>query len=84
MLDAILDISIDDLMDQLPLPEVAKDALAKRKGVFGDLLTIQEHFERGNWQGIETESAKIGLSVEEVSQSLHEALCWSNKAQYVV
>ncbi|SHF45987.1 EAL and HDOD domain-containing protein [Vibrio gazogenes] len=84
VLDAILDVSIDDLMEQLPLPEVAKEALAKRKGVFGDLLTIQEHFERGDWHGIETESVKIGLSVEEVSQSLHDALCWSNNAQYIV
>ncbi|MDW6002591.1 EAL and HDOD domain-containing protein [Vibrio mangrovi] len=84
VLDAILDTSIDDLMEQLPLPEPAKEALAKREGAFGDLLTIQEYFEKGDWHGVETESQKIGIPVEEVSQSLYEALCWSNNAQYVV
>jgi EAL and modified HD-GYP domain-containing signal transduction protein len=84
VLDAILDTSFDHLMEQLPLPMPVKKVLAEREGSFGNLLAIQEHFERGDWPGVESECQKIGLSMEEVSRTLHEALCWSNDVQYIV
>jgi EAL and modified HD-GYP domain-containing signal transduction protein len=78
VLDAVLGTSIETLLEQLPLSEQIKAALEKRAGELGSLLSLQEYFEQGDWQGIESECRQLGVSVDKVNRSLHDALRWSD------
>lgn len=83
VLDALLDSPIDSVVEQLPLTKSVKQALVYREGSLGALLNVQEHFEKADWKGIEMESRKLKLSVDEVSSYLHDALYWSQSYQQV-
>ncbi|CAM3969881.1 biofilm formation regulator HmsP [Vibrio aerogenes CECT 7868] len=84
VLDAILDTSIETLLEQLPLQSSVKRALSGREGILGNLLLLQECFETGDWGGLECGCREMGLQLEDVNIFLHKALCWSNRIQRAV
>ncbi|MDF2155900.1 EAL and HDOD domain-containing protein [Vibrio sp. CAU 1672] len=77
ILDAILDLSVESLVEQLPLSQPIKQALLHREGEYGSLLTLEECFERADWQGVEKLAHQLGLSLEDVKTELHNAMSWS-------
>ncbi|MBW3698557.1 HDOD domain-containing protein [Vibrio sp. T187] len=77
ILDALLDLSLDSLVEQLPLSKMIKVALLRREGPYGILLALEESFELADWQGIETRCHQLGLRVEDVRYELIEAQRWS-------
>ncbi len=84
VLDALLDISLDIIVDQLPLTESVKDALNKRLGPFGELLNLEECFEKADWQGVQNHCELLGLHYEEVTRDLNEAQRWSHETSNLV
>ena len=48
-LDVLLDMSMDDLMAQVPLQQEMKDALLSREHSYGEMLQQIEFYERGNF-----------------------------------
>ncbi|AEH31720.1 HDOD domain-containing protein [Vibrio anguillarum] len=77
VLDALLDISIEELVAQLPLCDVVKLALQKREGPIGELLALEECFEQADWQGVESHCDLLGLELNQVSDELSAAQRWS-------
>ncbi|MGL4829450.1 MAG: EAL and HDOD domain-containing protein [Vibrio sp.] len=77
VLDALLDTSIDLLVDQLPLTDEVKQALLHRQGPLGTLLNLEECFENADWQGVERYCDQLGFDLEDVRQELIEAQRWS-------
>ncbi len=77
MLDALLDISLDDVVAQLPLSDCIKMALLERKGPFGVLLSAGECYERADWGGLQQACSQFNLSVEDVMLQISEAQRWS-------
>ncbi|MFH4558802.1 EAL and HDOD domain-containing protein [Vibrio diabolicus] len=77
ILDAMLDLSVESLVKQLPLSEPVQQALLHRKGVYGALISLEECYERADWSGVEKITTQLGLSLEEVKLSLGEAVRWS-------
>ncbi|EGR1751930.1 EAL domain-containing protein [Vibrio parahaemolyticus] len=77
ILDAMLDLSIEALVKQLPLSDSVQQALLHRKGEYGVLISLEECYERADWHGVEKLSGQLGLSFEEVKASLSEAVRWS-------
>lgn len=77
VLDALLDISLDELVDQLPLTSVIKDALNWRVGPLGELLNLEECFEQADWKGVESCCLALGLQVNDVTHHLAAAQRWS-------
>ncbi len=53
-LDVLLDMSMDDLMDQVPLQQEMKDALLSREHSYGELLKQIEFYERGQFDQLNT------------------------------
>ncbi|MEZ6096946.1 MAG: HDOD domain-containing protein [Pirellulaceae bacterium] len=49
ILDALLDVPLETLMEQLPLSLEIKDAIVHRKGRLGELLEHVIAYERGDW-----------------------------------
>lgn len=79
VLDALLDISLDVIVEQLPLTESVKDALNKRLGPFGELLNLEECFEKADWQGVQNYCELLGLHYEDVTRDLNAAQRWSHE-----
>ncbi|HCG7157778.1 TPA: EAL domain-containing protein [Vibrio parahaemolyticus] len=77
ILDAMLDLSIEALVKQLPLSDSVQQALLHRKGEYGVLISLEECYERADWHGVEKLSGQLGLSFDEVKASLSEAVRWS-------
>ncbi|ROP10930.1 EAL and HDOD domain-containing protein [Vibrio crassostreae] len=78
LLDALLDLSLENLVEQLPLCKSIKVALLRREGPYGTLLALEESFEHADWQQIDEHCADLGLSVDQVKKELTEARRWSH------
>ncbi|EMA2482375.1 HDOD domain-containing protein [Vibrio fluvialis] len=83
LLDVLLDTSLDELVEQLPLSKAIKDALNQRAGPFGELLNLEECFEQADWQGVEHCCLQLGLQVNDVTQDLTAAARWSQDVNRV-
>ncbi|MCG3730330.1 EAL and HDOD domain-containing protein [Vibrio cincinnatiensis] len=81
VLDALLDTSLDHLLEQLPVAQAIKQALNKREGPFGELLSLEECFEKADWQGVENHCHTLGIGVDEVTQELNAAQRWSQEVR---
>ncbi|EIO3975231.1 HDOD domain-containing protein [Vibrio vulnificus] len=79
ILDAMMDLSVESLVNHLPLSEIAKQALLCRGGAYGALIALEECFEQADWRGIEQWCEQLGLSIEEVRYELVEAQRWSQE-----
>lgn len=78
LLDALLDLSLEHLVEQLPLCQIIKLALLRREGPYGQLLALEESFEHADWDQIEQYCATLGLSIDQVKVELAEAQRWSH------
>ncbi|WP_038175719.1 EAL and HDOD domain-containing protein [Vibrio pacinii] len=84
MLDAMLDMSLDDLVKQLPLCATIKLALLERQGPYGQLISLEECYESADWQGMELACQQLNLSVSEVMPRISEAQRWSRELNRVI
>ncbi|MDN3608774.1 EAL and HDOD domain-containing protein [Vibrio ostreicida] len=83
-LDALLDLSLEDLLEQLPLNVAIKRALLERHGPFGILLGLEECYERADWSGMKEACRKLNLSVDDVMPRIAEAQRWSQDINKLV
>lgn len=84
MLDALLDVSLDELVEQLPLCSSIKLALLERQGPYGLLLKLEECYERADWHGIKEVCQQLNLAVEDVMSRISAAQRWSQDLNRVV
>tara|TARA_Y100001956_G_scaffold82613_1_gene104346 strand:+ start:11099 stop:12337 length:1239 start_codon:yes stop_codon:yes gene_type:complete len=84
MLDALLDVSLDDLVGQLPLCSSIKLALLERQGPYGLLLRLEECYERADWYGIKDACQQLNISIEDVMPKISQAQRWSQDLNRVV
>ncbi len=74
-LDAMMDQPLEELMDDLPLPQESRQALLERKGVLGEALDCTLAMERGDF-------GLIGfgeLGLPELSDLYLEAINWADE-----
>lgn len=84
LLDAMMDTSIGELMDKLPLSENMKDALINKQGEFAKFLVLCELLEQGQWQQAEQYCQQQGFASPEVYACFQQALAWSSeRVQYL-
>ncbi|MDG3086676.1 HDOD domain-containing protein [Vibrio hannami] len=79
MLDALMDTPLEQMIDDLPLSDNAKQALLSREGTLGCLLKLQECYEKGDWLGLEDICNELDLELADVSPILVEAQKWSQQ-----
>ena len=53
--NALLDISLDDLLEQTPLTEEIKTAISNGQGTMGKILSNTISFDQGNWEQVNTD-----------------------------
>jgi len=73
-IDAILDNSMEYLVNQLPLSSDVCNALIHRTGILAPYLNLLESFERGEWQHFSVIQADLDIGDETISQIYSDAL----------
>lgn len=77
LIDAILDQSIETVMEQLPLSVEIKEALINKNGILADYLALALAYEQGDWeQELEIEE-QLKLSGKQVPATYSNAINWA-------
>jgi EAL and modified HD-GYP domain-containing signal transduction protein len=79
MMDAILDISMHDVLEDLPLDEAVRTVLLENKGPLSPIYELILAVEAGVWPKVE-ELATFDLKIDEdfIAQSHWEAMEWAH------
>jgi EAL and modified HD-GYP domain-containing signal transduction protein len=78
-IDAILDASMDTIMEQLPLDRDIKLALSQNVGLLAGILNIIKSYEKGNWQEVDLLCENIELNKKVVRRTYFKALLWEKQ-----
>lgn len=79
MIDAIMDDSMENLMERLPLSEDIQIALVQGNGVLGQYLNLLGAYEQGQWEDVIEISSKLALNQEKIPRCYVQALTWSDQ-----
>ncbi|THB63872.1 MAG: HDOD domain-containing protein [Desulfovibrio sp.] len=77
LLEALLEIPIHDIADNLPLDDELKAALCYEENLYSPWLALAKSFERGDWAYIDQLVEKLSLDSMIVANSYAEALAWA-------
>ncbi|ASM50694.1 putative signal transduction protein [Pseudoalteromonas espejiana DSM 9414] len=78
LMDAILDESMESVMQKLPLSAEIKAALLNDEGLLAQYLNLVKFYEHADWEAANNIAQQLKLG-EEVADAYHEALTWVNE-----
>ena len=78
LIDAIMDDSMENLMEQVPLSEGIKDALVHGTGELNHYLRLPVCYEKGDWEGVAEMAGVLGLSEEDIPGYYMESVYWAD------
>ncbi|MFY8326120.1 EAL and HDOD domain-containing protein [Pseudoalteromonas sp. ZZD1] len=84
LMDAILDETMEGVMNKLPLSNDIKVALVDEQGILAQYLRLVKLYEQANWEGANAIKNELGLAADKVPDSYHEALSWANEQMKVL
>ena len=76
LLDAMLEMPMDEVLDKLSLPESISDALLYRQGLYGPFLDLTIACEEGDSDHIEKLAFSLQLEPDKINQAHLAALAW--------
>lgn len=76
LLPALLEISMEQLLDRVVIPDTFADALLQRAGLYGPFLALAEAVESGELARLEAISMSLMLTSERVNEAHMQALAW--------
>ncbi len=79
VLDAMIDMPMEDAMAELSISQDIKDALVKREGPLVPVLKLAECYERGLWLDIDSISEKLGINTNQLVNWYMDAINWSEQ-----
>lgn len=74
LMDALMNIPIDNILSDLPISNNVKDALLGKDNILSDLLKLIIEYEKGNWEEVNELSDKLELDEEYTSECYIEAI----------
>ncbi len=79
LLDALLNQSMEEIIQYLPLADKLKGALClSENNEYVPLLELARHFEDGQFEEAQALISRLGLDMEKVSTAFFDAICWAN------
>jgi c-di-GMP-related signal transduction protein len=76
-LPVLLDTSLANILEQMPLPAAVKQALLGDAGPHRDLLELLTSYERGDWQACAFLAARLGIPETAISALYINAMQWA-------
>jgi EAL and modified HD-GYP domain-containing signal transduction protein len=81
LLDAILKMPLEQVIEQIPLPETVVDALLRREGPYGPILTVVEATETLDRADSRTKATEVsellGMTPAQLNRAHLDALAWA-------
>ncbi|TCS39147.1 EAL and modified HD-GYP domain-containing signal transduction protein [Paucimonas lemoignei] len=77
LLDRLLNMSMEQALENIPLSEQVNEALLKRQGIYGPFLSLAEACEKGNDAAIGNLADSLFVSPAQVNAAHLEALTWA-------
>ncbi len=78
LLEGLLDTSMADIVDHLPLPSDVTGALMGEENEFSPWLALLENIETADWDGAQDKAVMLGLGAERVPRLYQESIDWAN------
>jgi len=78
LLDAMLDISMAELTEKLPLSDELKSALNERRGPLAPYLQAVIAYEQGEFQACTSYLQVLGIAPEAMIKAYFKALAWAD------
>ncbi|MDH5228775.1 MAG: HDOD domain-containing protein [Gammaproteobacteria bacterium] len=75
-LDAMMDLSMKEILEALPLAKTAKKALLKYEGELGEVLSCVIAYEHGQWDKVSFKN----LKVRHITRAYLKASAWADKS----
>jgi EAL and modified HD-GYP domain-containing signal transduction protein len=79
VLDALLDMEMDDVLGSLPLSDSIRSAILEYEGELGEALRCVIAYERGEWEGVSFSD----LDVLSIGEYYLKALDWAYEIEFV-
>ncbi|WP_019025989.1 EAL and HDOD domain-containing protein [Colwellia piezophila] len=79
MIDAILDESMANILEKLPLSREIKDPLLTKKGVMAALIKLVELIEQADWDKTTLVMKKLKLDKDKVVEHYNQAVAWADE-----
>lgn len=79
VIDAIVDQSLETILEKLPLAKEIKDPLLTRKGPLAAIIKLIELMEHADWDKMAIVIKKLGLDKEKVIECHNDALAWADE-----
>jgi EAL and modified HD-GYP domain-containing signal transduction protein len=76
LLPAMLEMTMDQVLERLVIPDKIADALVDRSGLYGPFLSLTEAVESGDVERLEELTLSLMLSPDQVSEAHLKALAW--------
>lgn len=74
LMDALMNMPIENILSELPVSENVKDALLEKDNTISELLKLIIKYENGDWEAVNELVEKFGLDEEYVSSCYLEAV----------
>ena len=68
-LEYIVDATLDEILQEIPISEVVKDAMIKHEGKAGQLFELVLSYERADWKATKALSTELGLETNILAQA---------------
>lgn len=78
LIDAMLDNSMDNLINKMPLSDKICEALVNRKGRVFPYLRVVETYEAGNWEEFENCLSEIGCDSSKIVEFYMDSVDWAD------
>jgi c-di-GMP-related signal transduction protein len=76
---ALLQASLEDLLEHMPIASAVSEALLGAQGIHQDILQLMIEYEHGNWEHCAQIAHKIGISEAMASAIYRESTQWAHK-----
>ncbi len=77
LIDAIMDDTMESLMEKLPLSGEIKKALVQRVGTLAEYLCLIESYQKGAWAEVSERSQRLGLLEDRLPECFLNSLAWA-------
>ncbi len=78
LLHIALDMTVEQLMEEIPMAEAIRLSLTTKEGVYSDLIEFFSHYEYANWDEVTKFSEANGLNSDVIYNAYISALNWYN------
>ena len=79
LLDVLLGMSMTEILRQLPLPDIAQNALLEQKGTLGELLAVVTAVDKHALEAASGRLKALGISGDTYFEAQLEAYAWAAK-----